>query len=415
MKASFFCTNSYTSPEALQHPGWPTPPRIYKPEIGARSVEVALEQARLADEAGFDWIACSEHHYMPALQTPNPNVFAAALSRVVRRARIAVLGPLVSMSNPVRVAEELAMLDQLTGGRLIALFLRGTPNEFLAYGVNPEETRARTQEASVLITRALSEPEPFGWEGRFFRFRTIAVWPGPIQRPHPPVFYSGNSIESATFAAANHFGLGMSYYPPHLVAQLANHYLQECAKVGWRPRPDQIIYRTFMGVAETDEEAAGLRSRFFGLEAIASMFRGRASVTGLAKPPSDQKRDLLAVLHPQGLRAPGEQMQAIRSARAAKELGTDANGKNTGADRGQAGFGFGGLQFCGSPDTVVKQIAEFHEQTGVGVLDVSFLGAGLTPEEAQRSFRLFTSEVLPRIRGIGAEPVVAPEASAAVK
>ena len=64
---------------------------------------------------------------------------------------------------------------------------------------------------------------------------------------------------------------------------------------------------------------------------------------------------------------------------------------------------------------MVKQIAEFHEQTGVGVLDVSFLGAGLTPEEAQRSFRLFTSEVLPRIRGIGAEPVVAPEASAAVK
>jgi alkanesulfonate monooxygenase SsuD/methylene tetrahydromethanopterin reductase-like flavin-dependent oxidoreductase (luciferase family) len=388
MKASFFCTNTYLSPEAFQHPGWPTPPRIYQPEIGMRSVEFALEQARLADEAGFDWIACSEHHYMPGLQTPNPNVFAAALSQVVRRARIAVLGPLVSMSNPVRVAEELAMLDQLSGGRLIALFLRGTPNEFLAYGVNPEETRGRTQEASLLITRALSEPEPFGWEGRFFRFRTIAVWPGPIQRPHPPVFYSGNSIESATFAAANHFGLGISYYPPHLVAQLASHYLQECAKRGWRPRPDQIIYRTFMGVAETDEDAAGMKSRFFGLAALASMFRGRAAVAGM--PP-------------------------IHSAPAASEIGTDADGKNTGADKSQAGFGFGGLQFCGSPDTVVKQIAEFHELTGVGVLDVSFGGAGLTPEEAQRSFRLFTSEVLPRIRAIGAQPIRGTEASAAAK
>ena len=144
MKASFFCTNSYLSPEPFQHRGWPTPPRWSRPEVSVRSAELALEQARVADEAGFDWIACSEHHYTPALQTANPNIFAAALTRVVKRARIAVLGPLVSMTNPVRTAEELAMLDQLSGGRLVALFLRGTPNEFLAYGVNPQETLART-------------------------------------------------------------------------------------------------------------------------------------------------------------------------------------------------------------------------------------------------------------------------------
>src|SRR5215472_4884919 len=105
MKASFFCTNTYLSPEAFQHPGWPTPPRIYQPEIGMRSVEFALEQARLADEAGFDWIACSEHHYMPRLQTPNPNVFAAALSQVVKRARIAsssaiLTGLLIETNGP---------------------------------------------------------------------------------------------------------------------------------------------------------------------------------------------------------------------------------------------------------------------------------------------------------------------------
>lgn len=132
MKASFFCTNSYLSPEPILHQGWPTPPRFSKPDIAVRSAEFALEQAQRADEAGFDWIACSEHHYMPALQTANPNIFAAAITRVVKRARIAVLGPLVSMTNPVRTAEELAILDQLSGGRLVALFLRGTPNEFLA-------------------------------------------------------------------------------------------------------------------------------------------------------------------------------------------------------------------------------------------------------------------------------------------
>jgi len=389
MKASFFCTNSHLSPEPFQHRGWPTPPSLSKPDIGFRSAEFALEQARIAAEAGFDWIACSEHHYTPLLQTANPNIFAAALTQVVKRARIAVLGPLVSMTNPVRTAEELAMLDQLSGGRLVALFLRGTPNEFLAYGVNPEETRARTQEASALIVRALTEPEPFGWEGRYFRFRTIAVWPRVIQQPHPPLFYSGNSTESATFAAENHFGLGVSFYPPHLVAQLTGHYRTECAQRGWRPVPDQLIYRTFVGVAETDKEADEMKSRFFGLGAIiASTSQGRASAVGMPK---------------------------MEVGPIAKEIGTDTDRKNSSADKGQAGFGFGGLQFCGSPDTVVKQIAEFHELTGVGVLDVSFGGAGLTPEEAQRSFHLFSGEVLPRIRSIGAETSVRAEASAAAK
>jgi alkanesulfonate monooxygenase SsuD/methylene tetrahydromethanopterin reductase-like flavin-dependent oxidoreductase (luciferase family) len=387
MKASLFCTNSYLSPQPFTHQGWPTPPRYSEPEIGVQSAQFALEQARIADEAGFDWISCSEHHYMPGLQTPNPGIFAGALTQVVKRARIALLGPLVSMSNPVRTAEELAMLDQLSGGRLIALFLRGTPNEFLAYGVNPKETRARTQEASLLILRALSEPEPFGWEGRYFRFRTVAVWPGPIQRPHPPLFYSGNSIESATFAAANHFGLGVSFYPPPMVAQLTGHYREQCEKHGWRPKPEQMIYRTFLGVAESDQEADGMRSRFFGLAGLASMFRGRASAVGM---PSIGDAGL-----------------------APKEIGTDADGKNSAADSGQAGFGFGGLQFCGSPDTVVKQIGEFQEQTGIGVLDLSFGGGGLTPQESQRSFRLFASEVLPRIRSLGAEPAVRIEAAAA--
>ena len=389
MKASFFCTNSYLSPEAFQRPGWPTPPRLSKPDISKQSAEFALGQAELAEGAGFDWIACSEHHYMPGLQTANPNIFAAALTRVVKRARIAVLGPLVSMTNPVRTAEELAMLDQLSGGRLIALFLRGTPNEFLAYGVNPQETRARTQEASELIVRALTEPEPFGWEGRYFRFRTIAVWPRVIQQPHPPLYYSGNSIESATFAAENHFGLGVSYYPPHLVAQLTGHYRNECAKRGWSPVTDQLIYRTFVGVAETDKEAEEMKRRFLGLGAvIAATTQGRASVMGMPR------------LDP-GL--------------APKEVGTDADGKNSAADKGQAGFGFGGLQFCGSPGTVVTQIREFHELTGIGVLDVSFGGAGLTPGEAKRSFHLFASEVLPRIRSIGAKVSLADEASAAAK
>ncbi|WP_067902194.1 LLM class flavin-dependent oxidoreductase [Nocardia vaccinii] len=119
----------------------------------------------------------------------NPAVLAGALSRVVRHAQLALLGPLASMNNPVRVAEEIAMLDQLSGGRLIALLLRGTPNEFANYNIPAEETRARTEEAMLLIRKALTEPEPFSWRSEHYDFPVVSVWPGPTQVPHPLLSY----------------------------------------------------------------------------------------------------------------------------------------------------------------------------------------------------------------------------------
>lgn len=359
MQASFFCTNGYLSREAFSHSGWPTPPALYRSEIGLQSLQAALAQAMLADEVGFDWVSCSEHHYTPLLQTPNAAVFAGALSQVVRKAKIAVLGPLVSMNNPVRIAEELAMLDQLSGGRLVVLFLRGTPNEFLAYDTNPDETRSRTQEASTLIIRALTEPQPFGWEGRHYRFRTVSVWPGPVQRPHPPLYYSGNSLESATFAAAHRLGLGISFYPPHMAAQLIGHYKQECAKRGWEPSPDQLLYRCFAAVCEDDKEADALGAAFSGMrQAVESLMQGRSAA--LPRPPQSQ-----------------------------------------------VGMGLGELRFCGSPDTLVRQITDFHEATGVGVIDVGFAG------DPTKAIRLFGTEVLPRIRHIGARVSQPPELAVA--
>jgi alkanesulfonate monooxygenase SsuD/methylene tetrahydromethanopterin reductase-like flavin-dependent oxidoreductase (luciferase family) len=372
MKASFFCTNTYLSAEPFRYPGWPTPPRLYRSEIGLKSVDIALEQATLADQLGFDWVSCSEHHYTPLLQTPNAAVFAAALSQVVKRAKIAVLGPLVSMNNPVRIAEELAMLDQLSHGRLVVLFLRGTPNEFLAYGTNPDETRARTQEASVLITRALTEPEPFGWEGRFFRFRTVSVWPGPIQRPHPPMFYSGQQLRIRVLRGQAPSGVGYLVLPGDPGG--ADHRLLQArvrqARMGADRRPASVSCVHSGGRGRPGSgDAAG---QVFRRRWRAELFKGR----GAAVPPPSAPTPIA--------------------------VGTDGDGKNTGADNGPRGFGLGELRFCGSPDTVVKQFADFHAATGAGVIDISFGGAGLTMEETMKSIRLFGTEVIPRIGRIGA-------------
>jgi alkanesulfonate monooxygenase SsuD/methylene tetrahydromethanopterin reductase-like flavin-dependent oxidoreductase (luciferase family) len=376
MKFSFFNTFVYRSQALTERgDGWPVPSSLYEPAIGERTFQEGLEEVRLADELGFDWISASEHHYWSVAPTPNPAVLIGALTQVVKNAKLAFMGPLVSMNNPIRIAEEVAMLDQMSNGRLIVLFLRGTPNEFLAYDVVPEETRERTQEAIALITRALTEPEPFSWEGRHFRYRTISVWPGVSQRPMPLMFASGNSRESATFAARHKYCMAMAYYPSHLCAELVDFYKAECRGYGWEPTADQILYRCFVSAGDDDEQAAERRERYFGERGgmIGAPRKGRAEII------ADQQRRPLSA--------------------APSEVGTDADGKKM-DDNAARGFALGGLAFCGGPETLVEQIEDFVRRTGVGVIDLSLNGGGLTHEEHIHSLELFGTQVIPRLRAL---------------
>ena len=145
----------------------------------------------------------AEHHYAPFSLTPNPMVMAGALTQRVKRAKIALLGANIPILNPVRVAEEFAMLDTMTGGRVVAGMLRGTSNEYVTYNTNPAESRERFEEAMELIIKAWTEPQPFGWQGRYYEYRAISIWPRPVQQPHPPIYMSGSSPESGEFAARN--------------------------------------------------------------------------------------------------------------------------------------------------------------------------------------------------------------------
>lgn len=359
MKFSYLSDNRYLGDAAYVEEAWPSPPAAFDVKVGQESLRVALELATLADDLGYDWVSCSEHHYTALLQTPNVAVYAAALCGAVKRAKIALLGPLVAMNNPIRLAEEVAQLDQLSGGRLIVLPLRGSPNEFLSYGVNPDETRAITEEAVLLMVRSLRESNAFGWQGRHFKFRTIAVWPRPVQED-VPFYYSGNSKESVIFAAENGFGLAISFFPTHIVSQMTALYRQECERHGWQPAPEQTTYRAFVAVGETSSEAQKLEAKYFGNAPIEALFKGRGAA--LAGPK-----------------------------------------------QAQAGFGLGKLQFCGTVDEVVEQIREFHEQTGIGVIDCAFSGAGLSLDETKRSMSLFAEQVIPSIRMLGEIDTMSPK------
>ncbi len=352
MKASFLPTTTY-GVRAVYETGWPSPPGLFEPELGQRMMEEMFEQATLAEEVGFDWISFSEHHYAPLLlPTPNPAIFAAAAVQRIRRAKIALFGPILPLHNPIHVAEEIAMLDVLSGGRLLLLFLRGVPYELRAFSIDLEESRAMTQEATLLIIRALTDPKPFSWEGKYYRYQTVSVWPGLIQRPHPPFFSSGNSFESATFAASQRHGLAMSFAPLSYIAQAVAHYREEAAKHGWVPRKDQVIFRGNIIVADTDDEAQQLAAQ---LATLPHLKRPKSSPTA-STPLSNGERKASPV----------------------------------------APVLIGEAQFCGSAHAVVSQMKKLHD-LGIGALDLVIPTGLMSQEKVLHSLELLGKEVIPRI------------------
>jgi alkanesulfonate monooxygenase SsuD/methylene tetrahydromethanopterin reductase-like flavin-dependent oxidoreductase (luciferase family) len=177
---------------------WPSSPSLSLPEATRTGLRRGIEIALLAEEVGFDYITVAEHHYHPRQLSPNPMLSAALLSQHLKRAGVAVLGATLPLVNPVRAAEEIAMVDAMLDGNLIIGLFRGTPHELLTYGTNPAETRDMFEEAVSLLINAWTQPEPFAWFGRHYEYRTVAVWPRPVSTPHPRVLVSATASGSAS-------------------------------------------------------------------------------------------------------------------------------------------------------------------------------------------------------------------------
>ena len=370
MKASLFAQMGYS--ERHKFPAaWPVPPGDHDPAVTVRSYEEGLEECELAEEIGFDWISFSEHHYSGNRLTPNPALMAAAVAQRCKKVRIALLGQLLQHHNPVRVAEEIGMLDNLTGGRVIMAFLRGIPSEDLPYSMNPEEGRGRLFEGMDLVLKALTEPQPFSWEGRYYQFRTVSVCPRPVQQPLPPVVVATRSEDAIRYAACRRLGLAVSYDSLDQVAMISQKYRQWCQEAGWQPTPDQIVYRASILLSETDGQAENrlqdLKTRRLGERGM----NLRPSVT-------------------QAVLAAREGRSFDLQNRSAVAGGT----QGTQADRGRRGQ----ITFVGSPDTIVMQLKAFHEQCGTGVVDLGFQHSGIDHREVMKQIELFGREVLPRIK-----------------
>ena len=364
MKASLFAQMGYS--ERHKFPAaWPVPPIYHDPAVTMASYQDGIEECELAEEMGFDWLSFSEHHYSGNRLTPNPALMAAVVAQRCKRVRIALLGQLLQHHNPVRAAEEIGMLDNLTGGRVIMAFLRGIPSEDLPYSLNPTEGRDRLFEGMDLVLKALTEPQPFSWEGRYYRFRTVSVCPRPVQQPLPPVIVATRSESMIQYAANRRLGLAISYDSVDQVAKVTQKYKQLCQEAGWEPTPDQIVYRASILLAETDRQAA---------DRLASLGLGE-----------------------RGMNLRSSLTQAVLAAREGREFDLRhpqvlINGNQTARASRQP------ITFVGGPDTIVKGLKEFHEQCGIGVVDLGFQHSGTDHAEVMNGIELFGREVLPEIK-----------------
>jgi alkanesulfonate monooxygenase SsuD/methylene tetrahydromethanopterin reductase-like flavin-dependent oxidoreductase (luciferase family) len=349
MRFSFFSSTSYMGVA----PGlavWPMPPRFCDRDTAAFSIARGMDTCRRAEALGFDWVSVSEHHYSTLTLTPNACVMAGALSQTCKRAKIAVLGPLVPLGNPVRLAEELALLDHLTEGRVIVLFLQGTPNEHRAYEALSTDARSITQEGIEIVLKAWTADEPFAWHGRHFNFPNVGVWPRPRQEPRPFVFGSGNSEDSARFAARHRLGMALSFMALSGVKERIAFYRDEADKAGWRPEADQILYRGLGHLAESDAEAE--REVTEGMEAkVAASLKLQADENCASEPdaPIAERRPLFRPV------------------------------------------------FQGSPHGVRDITRAFHD-AGVGTLDIAFHWGATSYEQQLRSMTLFAEHVIPEAR-----------------
>jgi alkanesulfonate monooxygenase SsuD/methylene tetrahydromethanopterin reductase-like flavin-dependent oxidoreductase (luciferase family) len=324
----------------------------------------------LAEPLGFDSLFALEHHFTGYAMSPSP---AQLLSYFAGRTRRLILGTAVIVlpwHDPVRVAEEIALLDVLSGGRCLFGFGRGAASvEYAGFRISMEEARARFVEAAKIVVEALTH-DVFAWDGEFFTIPPTSIRPRPISHPERRFYASSVSPESAEIMARLGFGvlvIMQNEWPK--AAEDIQRYRDIATSVGHAPRPPIIL--TNISVADSREEAREraltyLSRKWDSIDAHYHFSDGHlASVKGYEFYGNMAK--------------------------------TYAKMKDEGYRRKATDF-YVKIQVVGTPDDCLEQIAELHRLTGVDHLVTEFGYGGMPHEQAELNMRLFAERVMPRLQ-----------------
>jgi len=346
------------------------PNALYDPKRGHELYNRYLDELEMAEPLGFDGVCVNEHHQNAYGNMPSPNLMAAALARRTSRVKIAVVGNALPLYNPpIRVAEEYAMLDVISGGRLIAGMVIGGGPEYYSYGINPTEARERFAEALELIVKAWTTPGPFPFYGKHYQLRYVNPWPRPLQTPHPPIWIPGvGSLETMELVARNRWAyMGIPYF--HIrVFERNFEFFRECAeRFGYTADSDQLGWLTPIYVAETDRQAREEFEPHFWYF-VKNLLRGLR----ITPPGYTSLRSLSKILA-----SSGDFLEEVKTWEEVEA---------------------GAYAIVGSPATVRDQILHYGKKLGAGNLLGLFQIGSLPGDLTEKNMTLFAREVLPALR-----------------
>ena len=344
-----------------------------------------MDELECAAECGFDAVCVNEHHSNGYGLMPSPNLIASALARRTNEAALCVMGNSLALYNPpTRVAEEFAMIDVISGGRLIAGFPVGTPMDTcFAYGQNPSSLRERYLEAHDLVLRAWTETDTFAFNGRFNQQRYVNIWPRPVQKPHPPIWIpGGGSVETWQWCAEMDYVYAYLSYFGYKAGQVTMQgFWDEMARLGKDRNPYRAGFLQFVGVAETREEAYRLYRE------PAEYFYGRC-------------------LHvdPRFAAAPGYTSEATQRAGVVGQVAQVARMRRFDTlAREMDAIVDKGYVIIGSPDEVAEQLREVATDLNVGHLMLLMQFGNMGKDLAMYNTRLFAEKVMPQLSDVFSE------------
>src|SRR6476469_7206858 len=235
---------------------YPLPPRHFKADTAMRTYAEHLEAWEEMDKLGYDGVGFNEHHCSPYGLMNSPNLMAAAAAQRTKNLKLLIYGNLLPLHEPLRLAEELAMLDCLSNGRLISGFARGIPREYQVHNVPLSESRARFEEAYDIITRAWSE-DGFSYDGKFWSYKAVAMLPRPVQKPRPPIWTPiTGSKESIEWAAKHNVPITPGESRVHgLQADIIRYYAKCLAQHGHRITPKHLSIAGAAYIADSKAQA----------------------------------------------------------------------------------------------------------------------------------------------------------------
>jgi alkanesulfonate monooxygenase SsuD/methylene tetrahydromethanopterin reductase-like flavin-dependent oxidoreductase (luciferase family) len=348
-----------------------------------------MDELEYAAECGFDAVCVNEHHSNGYGLMPSPNLIASSLARRTSDAALCVLGSSLALHNPpTRVDEEFAMIDVISGGRLIAGFPVGTPMDTcFAFGQNPSMLRERYLEAHDLVMRAWTEPDTFAFNGRFNQQRYVNIWPRPVQKPHPPIWIpGGGSVETWQWCAAmDHVYCYLSYYGYQAGQATMQGFWDEMARLGKDRNPYRAGFLQFVGVAETREEAYRLYRE------PAEYFYGRCLHVDprFAGPP--------------GYATEATERRGIQSQVALAAQASRYESKFQMLAREMDAIVDKGYVIIGSPDEVAEQLRQVATDLNVGHLMLLLQFGNMSKDLAKYNTRLFAEKVMPQLADLFAE------------